>query len=100
MLGGKGERPPPRLGLSGGRFRISMHSLSGNLQIPRDMSFWNAELDFLQQDFLGLRRHRIAAPKLAAPGFHEGDPSLKKAQLRVPQLLQLAQENKSNDLAA
>lgn len=53
----------------------------------------------LQEQIEG-EAHFVFSGQIVRGDMFYANPSLKKAQLRVPQLLQLAQENKSNDLAA
>ncbi|WP_304737156.1 type IV secretory system conjugative DNA transfer family protein [uncultured Desulfovibrio sp.] len=53
----------------------------------------------LQEQIEG-EAHFVFSGQIVRGDMFYANPSLKKAQLRVPQLLQLIQENKSNDLAA
>lgn len=52
------------------------------------------------QDQIEGEAHFVFSGQIVRGDMFYANPSLKKAQLRVQQLLQLAQENKSNDLAA
>lgn len=53
----------------------------------------------LQEQIEG-EAHFVFSGQIVRGDMFYANPSLKKAQLRVPQLLQLVQEDKSNDLAA